>query len=161
MTERKHLPTYLNDHLAGATVGVQLAQRTASANADHPSGGELRTLAGEIEADRRSLLDLMDHLEVGRDRVKTTAAWAAERVARLKLNGELVRYSPLSRLEELEGLALGVEGKRSMWSALRRVLGPGELPPDLELDALEERASSQRARIEDLRLVAAEAALQA
>ena len=38
-------------------------------------------------------------------------AWSAEKFGRLKLNGQLSGYSPLSRLEELEILALVAEGK--------------------------------------------------
>ena len=38
------------------------------------------------------------------------AGWVAEKAGRLKLNGSLLTYSPLSRLVELEGLSLGVEG---------------------------------------------------
>ena len=36
---------------------------------------------------------------------KNAGAWALEKVGRLKLNGELTSYSPLSRVVELEGLA--------------------------------------------------------
>jgi len=41
-------------------------------------------------------------------------AWILEKAGRLKLNGRLSGYSPLSRLVELEGLWVGVEGKLSM-----------------------------------------------
>lgn len=159
MTERKYLSIYLQDHLAGATVGVELARRTASANADHPSGAVLHELADEIAEDRRALADLMDQLEIGRDRLKTIAAWVGEKVGRVKLNGELSSYSPLSRLVELEGLALGVDGKLCLWQALDRTLSQGDLPAGVDLPSLIERASSQRRRLEDLRLAAADAAL--
>jgi hypothetical protein len=36
----------------------------------------------------------------------------------LKLNGQLRGYSPLSRLDELELLQIGVAGKRRLWRAL-------------------------------------------
>jgi hypothetical protein len=58
-------------------------------------------IAAEIEEDRATLQDLMDRLGVGRDRVKTVLAWTGEEVERLKLNGELFRAAPLSRMEEL------------------------------------------------------------
>ena len=50
---------------------------------------------------------------------KLSAAWAAEKAARLKLNGRLLSRSPLSSLEELEMLRLGVEGKAAGWRTLR------------------------------------------
>jgi hypothetical protein len=55
--------------------------------------------------------------------VKVLLGWGAEKAGRLKLNGELLGYSPLSRLEELEALSLGVEGKLALWTALRRTHG--------------------------------------
>ena len=43
----------------------------------------------------------MDDLGVG-SRAKDGAAWVAEKLGRLKTNGQLTGYSPLSRLVELE-----------------------------------------------------------
>jgi hypothetical protein len=109
---------YLNDHLAGATVGAELARRAAGNNRGSPYGQFLEELATEIRADRESLLAIMRSLRVRVDRVKVSAAWAAEKLGRLKLNGQLLGYSPLSRLVELEALTLGVSGKLAMWRAL-------------------------------------------
>ena len=52
--------------------------------------------------------------------MKPAVAWIAEKAGRLKLNGQIRGYSPLSRLVELEGLEVGVTGKRSLWQALSR-----------------------------------------
>jgi hypothetical protein len=142
----KYLAIYLNDHLAGAVAAVELARRV-----------ELGALADEIEEDRRALLDIMARLDVGQDRLKVAASWVAEKVGRLKLNGELLRSSPLSRLEELEVLGLGVEGKLALWRTLRQELAD-ELQ-GVDLDSLITRARSQRRRIERLRLEAARSAL--
>ena len=65
----------------------------------------------------------MDRLGVKPDRVKEAMGWTAEKLGRLKLNGQLLGYSPLSRLVELEGLMLGITGKMAMWIALSSVLG--------------------------------------
>jgi hypothetical protein len=80
--------------------------------------------------------------------------WSLEKVGRLKLNGSLRGYSPLSRLVELEGLWTGVEGKRSLWRALL------SLPDDPRLDKakladLESRARAQLDRIDEHRNTAA------
>ena len=40
------------------------------------------------------------------------------RSAALKLNGQLLQYSDLSRLLELEGLGLGIHGKMDLWRGL-------------------------------------------
>ena len=56
----------------------------------------------EIEEDRDTLQKLMDAFEIKRDRPKLLAAWTGEKLGRLKPNGRLLSYSPLSRLIELE-----------------------------------------------------------
>lgn len=112
------LAIYLNDHLSGSTVGVELAQRAAANNRGSGYGRFLDELAAEIRSDRESLLEIMRSLQVGVDRVKVSAAWAAEKLGRLKLNGRIRGYSPLSRVVELEALTLGVSGKLALWRAL-------------------------------------------
>ena len=98
-------------------------------------------------------------LDVGPDRLKTTAAWVAEKAGRLKLNGSIVSYSPLSRLVELEALTLGVHGKVLMWQALAEVRPLVARLEDLDLDALVSRGRSQLRTLQRLRLQAAAEAL--
>lgn len=73
----------------------------------------------ELEEDRATLLEVMRAIGVQRNPVKEPAARALEVVGRLKLNGQLRGYSPLSRVLELEGLRLAVEGKRALWRSLQ------------------------------------------
>jgi hypothetical protein len=153
------LSIYLNDHLAGATAGVELARRAAASNRSTGYGPVLAKLAEEIEEDRQTLLDLMQRLSVSPDRVKMLLSWSAEKAGRLKLNGQLVGYSPLSRLEELEFLAVGVEGKLALWQALRHTHGGDPRLRGIGLQNLIERARSQRRRLERQRRRAAEEAL--
>jgi hypothetical protein len=115
---RELLPIYLNDHLALATAGRDLARRAAGSNDGAELGDFLADLAAQIEADRAQLLDVMTELEIGEDSLKVGAVWLAEKLGRLKLNGRLLDYSPLSRVIELEGLASGVRGKAALWRAL-------------------------------------------
>jgi hypothetical protein len=152
------LAIYLNDHLAGATLGVQLARRLRDSNRDDPEfGAGLAELCAEIEADRETLKVVMDRLGVGQGKLKPYVAVLGERLGRLKLNGRLRGYSPLSRLEELEVLQAGVVGKRRMWRALERTCS--ERLSGLELGALAERATEQLSRLEVLHLKAAALAL--
>jgi hypothetical protein len=146
------LAIYLNDHLAGAVGGLQLARRAAAANDSNEYGRFLSQLAGEIEADLHALEDLMDRLGVGRDRIKLLAAWSAEKVGRLKLNGRLLGYSPLSRVVELEALSLGVQGKLSLWRALQQLADGQPRLRGVDLDDLVARAQSQRRRLESRRV---------
>jgi hypothetical protein len=155
----KLLPIYLNDHLAGSTIGVELARRALRENRGNPFGEFLQGLEREIAEDRESLERLIARLGFAKSRVKPAAALVAERLGRLKLNGELRSYSPLSRLLELEGLSLGVEGKLALWRQLKEstdVADDATTPP---LDELIRRAERQREGLEAHRLEAARLAL--
>jgi hypothetical protein len=154
------LTIYLNDHLAGATAGLDLARRAASNNQGAPYGRVLAEVAEEIAQDREALEEVMARLSVGHDRVKVVGAWAVEKLGRLKLNGSLLSYSPLSRLEEIEGLSLGVEGKLSLWQSLKLTYGDDPRLRGVDLDALIDRARSQRRRLERQRRHAAHDALR-
>jgi hypothetical protein len=155
----RYLPIYLNDHLAGATAGVEIAKRASSENADRPIGETLTRLAREIEEDRDALRSIMEALGVRADPVKTAVAWAGEKAGRLKLNGQLRGYSPLSPLVEVEALLLGVNGKLSLWRTLRE-LAPHEPRLDAaQLAELEARAERQRGDLDRLRSEAGARAL--
>ena len=151
------LATYLNDHYAASVGAVELARRTAGSNRGTSYGAALEALAAEIEEDRQALRRIMQSLGIGADRAKGAIAWAAEKLGRFKLNGQLTGYSPLSRLEELEILELGVTGKLLLWEALGRST-PDGIRKD-ELTRLADRARDQRRRLEILRLDAAGEAL--
>jgi hypothetical protein len=150
MPEKRYLAIYLRDHLAGATGGVELARRAARQNQGSEFGAPLAALASEIEEDRAQLRAILRSLDVRPDPLKAGIAWGAEKAGRLKLNGELRGYSPLSRLVEIEALAGGVTGKLSLWRNLRAI-APAE--PRLDpagLDALAGRAEAQLDRLHEL-----------
>jgi hypothetical protein len=151
------LGIYLNDHLAGAVVGLELAKRAETSNRGNDFGRFLGRLVEEIEEDRRTLERVIDRLGVRRSRVKPALALVLERLGRLKLNGRVTAYSPLSRVVELEGLMLVVTGKLGLWRALER-LGDPRLT-EFDLHALAERAKRQQSELEAHRLRAAEIAL--
>lgn len=160
MAASRRIGIYLNDHLAGATVGVNLVRRCQRANDGTALGNFLSDLVNEIVADRATLLAVMARLGVPTSRAKVVAAWGAERLGRLKLNGQLRGYSPLSRLVELEGLATGIEGKRCLWLSLAQLRHAGNRQLDeFDLEGLAARASEQRQRLEPHRLAAAELAV--
>ena len=155
----KLLKIYLNDHLAGSMAGLELAKRCYSSNEGTPLGDFLKTLTVEIENDKSDLEELMDVLGAAKDPVKQLAAWAGEKFGRLKMNGQLTGYSDLSRLEELEGLSLGVEGKLSLWRSLKKVADHDSRLATADLDGLMKRAERQREELELHRLEAAATAL--
>jgi hypothetical protein len=153
------LSIYLNDHLAGMSVGRSLAQRSVGNNSGHEVGGPLREILEEIEADAEVLREVMARVGARKDGLKQVAAAVAERIGRLKLNGRLVGYSPLSRVEELEGLVIGVSGKLALWRTLER-LAPGDPRIAFDFAGLVRRAESQLERLEQLRVQAVEEAFR-
>lgn len=157
--DTKLLGIYLNDHLAGSTLGRELAKRTLGANRGTELGTLLEWLVPEVVEDRETLRSIMLRLEVREDPVKRAVAFAGERAGRLKLNGQLRGYSPLSRLVELEGLALGIEGKASLWRSLRALDDPRLA--EFALDGLDARARAQREALEPHRIEAARTAFAA
>lgn len=155
----KLLRIYLTDHHAGSTAGVELARRTLQNNVGTIYESFLRDLVNDIEEDKLELERVMDALGFAPDKIKQAAAWGAERVGRLKLNGQLTGYSPLSRVVEFEGLKLGVTGKQSLWKALKQVSDHDSRLAVTDFDKLIARAEEQIAGIEERRISAATEAL--
>jgi hypothetical protein len=158
--EGKLLRIYLNDHRAGAVAGVSLAKRTQANNRGTELGGYLSGLVEEVEEDLRALEDFMRVLQVPLNPFKSRAGWLAERLARGKLNGQLRGYSPLSRLLELEGLGLAVEGKKRLWISLKQIAENDPRLNSEQLEMLIERADRQLGDLEARRRHAVESALQ-
>jgi hypothetical protein len=152
----RYLAIYLNDHLAGSVVGVELARRAKASNAGTEIGTAIAEVCAEIEADRETLREAMRRLGVGESRVKPALGRLGEKLGRLKPNGQLRGYSPLSRVLELEGLLVGVAGKRMLWRGLEHACG-GRLP-NFDFAALVARAEAQQQRLESCHLKAVELA---
>jgi hypothetical protein len=157
---RRFLAIYLEDHLAVATVGVEVARRLLGSNeGDGEMGPPLGRICEQLEADREALVEVMGALAAKPSRLKCLGAVAGERLGRLKLNGRLLGYSPLSRVVELEVLGANVGANLSLWRALGESVGEelaGHRP-----GALAERAESQLAEIEKLHRLAIGRALPA
>ena len=156
MIEHKLLAIYLNDHYAASLAGHDVALRSASSNAGNEFGGYLEQLVAQIEGERSELERVMESLEVKIDRLKVSAAWTAEKVGRLKLNGRLREYSPLSRVIELEALSAGINAKLGMWRALELWRSKGEPVASVDLATLIGQAEEQQTRVEELRIKAIE-----
>ena len=152
MRPTKYLSIYLNDHLAALTALAAVARRSARSNRGTDLGRYLEEVAEEISDANRRMADLAGDAGVRRDPFKRGAAWAAEKLGRLKLNGHLFRYSPLSRVLELEGLMAGAELERATWGALAQATGR-------DLADLAERCERRRERLAEQHAGAIQAAL--
>jgi hypothetical protein len=148
------LRIYLNDQLAMGVAWRELARRSARNNRNNPAGAALRNVATGIAEDVTKFRDIMRRLGVRTNPVKTGLAVLTERAGRVKLNGRLRSYSPLSRFEEVEILAMGIDGKKQLWTTLRDLAGLAERLPEIDFDELIDRAGRQRAELEPVRVAA-------
>jgi hypothetical protein len=146
------LSTYLNDHLLGSTAGLELVRRARKSNAGTDLGDLLARLETEIDEDREVLRRVIAAIDAHEDKAKVAAGWTAEKLGRLKPNGQLRGYSPLSRVVELEGLLLGVNGKAALWRMLGSLADPRLA--SFDFDALAARAERQIAELEPQRIMA-------
>ena len=156
-----YLSTYLQDHRAGAEMGVNLAQRLRDENEGTPYEDFLTLLAAQIEEDVLTLEETMAAFGVDKALLKTAGAKVGEVLGRLKPNEQLTSYSPLSRVLELEMLRSGVQGKLALWDSLYEISETDDrLDPD-GLQSLIERAESQLAGLREHHHMAAREAFAA
>lgn len=149
------LGTYLNDHLAGANAGVEMAHRLHERAVAGPDAAALGRLAEEIEHDRNELRGLIERLGEAGHPVKKVAGWIAGKAHRLAVTKLLTRDDDLSMLLETETLALGVAGKLALWQALLAVAPAFPQLVEADLVRLAARAREQHSQIETIRLAAA------
>ena len=148
------LSTYLNDHLAGSVGAIEMVERAIEENAGNLLGRRLEEILKEIKKDQAVLQDLIERVGSKENPLKKAGAWLAEKAGRMKLGGT-GEPGELARLEVLETLAMGMQGRRALWRALRVVANKHPVLRDLDLDLLERRAVEQHDRVEEWRLEAA------
>lgn len=157
----EHLATYLNDHLAGSVVAVELMQSLESSHEGTPVATFVRELRADIEADQKELQRLMSGLEITESRTRKASAWLTEKLTALKLRFDDSEDGNLRLFESLEALSLGIEGKQSLWRALSAA---AEISPELRIldyGVLQKRAQEQRDRVESKRIEVARKILPA
>jgi hypothetical protein len=159
---RRLIAIYLQDHLAGAVLGSELAKRALSNNRGTELGTYLEeTLLPAVLEDKKALEDIMALFEVSPSAPKNALSWSGEKLGRLKLNGSLRQYSPLSRVIDLEGLVLGVRGKLSMWENLQALVASEPALSSVDFDRLIARAEAQLNALKEHKVAAARRAFAA
>lgn len=156
MDENRLLKIYLDDHAALALIAREVVGRMLGSSAHEQHAELLAQLGGEIDDDRDRIAQCLAERGARPSRVKSGAAWLAEKAGRLKLNGSVTAPSPLTPLVELEGLLLALEGHRALWRALERTASDGARP---DFGARADRVERRCRQLEELRLRAAEAVL--
>jgi hypothetical protein len=148
------LDPYLNDHLAGSVAAIRLAERFRERELDTELGTVLSDLIDEIEEDRDVLLDVMERVGASLNPVKRAGALGAELLTSLRERVPMLGAgsAEVARLEEIELLTLGIEGKRLLWRALERLARSDARLDGIDFTELAKRAKGQRDRLEPFRL---------
>jgi hypothetical protein len=153
------MDVYLNDHLAGATLGADLAKQVRQRHEDDPLGELMGPIAAQIEEDRQTLVDLMERMDASRNPLKQAAGWVAEKASQVKFSGAGSGSPDQGAFMAIESLALGVLGKRKLWTALTAVQDQYPALAATDLDELIRRADTQHDALDGQRLAAAVLAL--
>lgn len=156
---RDGLITYLNDHLAGSVAALELLDHLIRLQSGTAGERALAAVRTEVQEDQQTLQSLLHEMGGKESRVRQAAAWLTEKLGQAKLRLDDPGSGELQLLEALEALALGIQGKASLWRAL--AAASAHLPQVRPLDfaALEARAEDQFRRVDALRLQTAPAAL--
>jgi hypothetical protein len=157
--EERYLAIYMNDQLALGVLWREIARRSARANHGSDAGAALDRVADAISEDVETFEEVMQGVGVPKTPAKPMLAIAGERLGRMKLNGHLRGYSPLSRFEELDFLIMGIDGKVVLWTNLRDHAGLAARLPEVDFDGLIDRARQQRALLEPFHAEAGREAL--
>lgn len=154
-----YLASYLNDHLAGSEVALELLEHLQQARAGEPIAAFAAALREDIAADRRELEALMGRLGIAISRTRAVGAWLSEKMTRLKMRLDDASDGALRQLEVLDAVSVGIEGKRLLWRSLGTVAASSPEIAATDLGRLERRAEDQRTAVESWRLESAREAL--
>jgi hypothetical protein len=144
------LAIYLHDHYAGSHFAIELLDSIVDQYSTEPLGDFARRISEEIEQDRHTLRHLIEttgktHLDAAE-----VLGWFSEKVSQLKMRRD--HSGGLGTFEALEMLALGIQGKIGLWTALPEIRKVDPRIPDLDFATLLARAQTQYNQVEEQRL---------
>jgi hypothetical protein len=152
------LKRYLQDHLAGSVAALQLMETLADHERGLPLEQKLRGLHYEVTEEQERLKAILARLEGEESSLKRVTAWLTEKLHRGR-PAFVERADPgLARLEGLESLALGLQGKLALYRALEDAASHEPRLGGYPFAALQARTLIQHAMIEQERMAAARAA---
>jgi hypothetical protein len=146
------LSVYLNDHLAGSSAALEILSHLRNFGG---LGGWTDTIRQDVADDREQLEALMAKAKIAQSTARQAAAWMGGKLAELKTRLDDREQGALARLELLEALALGIDGKSALWIALRAAAGRLPALEGMDYSRLISRAAEQRAAVEGRRIEAA------
>jgi hypothetical protein len=150
----KEISSYLNDHLAGSVGALELLEHWRHLLEGKRLGLFFSETQAEIRADQETLRDVMRSLGIEEGKLRKAGAWAAEKAGRARLMIAGDEPGSLGLVLTLEGLIMGITGKRLLW----RALGVAKLAQlnNYDFEELQRRAQRQAEQIEAERIPAVE-----
>lgn len=142
------LNIYLRDHEAAAVGGLELFRRCSKANRGSEYAAELQRLTIDVRSNRDALRRFCRMFGVRYSKVGRAVAYTGAIVGRVKPNGRLIHYSPLSRVLELEALSSAVTSQLRLWESLLRL---SVFEPRLDETELTRLVAAANAQLEALR----------
>ena len=155
---RERLHTYLNDHLAGSVVAIELLDGVIEHHSEDRITKIFGDLRDEIQDDQGTLRDLIRKLGANESAIRKAGAWLAEKFSRVKIGDA---DDSVELLQALEALALGITGKQLLWRSLGAIAPSFPALQGTDFSRLEKRAQEQFGRIETLRIQTAREAFRA
>jgi hypothetical protein len=155
---RERLHTYLNDHLAGSVAAIELLDDLIEHHSQDRFGKFFTDLRDDIRADQEKLRDLLEKVGGKESALRKAAGWVSEKFGRAKI-GDADDSAEL--LQAVEGLALGITGKKLLWRSLAAIAPNFPALQGTEFSELEKRAHDQFERVEALRIELAREAFRA
>lgn len=111
--------SYLADHLAGSSAGIDLAESLAKNN---PGNGFFESLVTDIKKDQDALERVMEKIGASESSLKTAGAQVAQKIGSgLTGVGGTGMTEKLGVLREAELLSMGILGKVCLWDALNEL----------------------------------------
>jgi hypothetical protein len=152
------LRRYLQDHLAGSVAALQLMETLADHERGLPLEHKLRGLHYEVTEEQERLKAILTRLDGEESSFKRATAWLTEKLHRGRLALTERADPALARLEGLESLALGLQGKLALYRALEDASSKEPRLGGYPFAALQARTLIQHAMVEEERMAAARAA---
>jgi hypothetical protein len=146
----KELASYLNDHLAGSVGALELLEHWAKLHEGKPLGYFFMDIEAEIRADQEKLREAMRFLRIEESNVRKAGAWVAEKAGRARLIIAGDEPGRLGLVLTLEGIIMGVTGKKLMWRSL--IAANLAQLNGCDFQELQRRAEQQIERIEAERM---------
>lgn len=138
------LRSYMADHLAGATAGMQRIDAMADAFIDTAVYPQLSQVSETIASEHQWLSGLIQRQGFPRPGIAAPALWAAEKISRAKPYARPpLKRSPAALVLETELMMGAITAKRQGWEVLSDYAGDLGVQPSV-FDQLMEAADNQR-----------------